>query len=153
VGIDKRHLKIDLCLDPKAAHAGEYVGAVELAGPGIDPVQIPMVVTIQDRASVGLAVFLTVMAIVSGAFYRWAVNRPEGKLAKDLKEFGRYVISHYLNAGVAFVAGFGAAYAIYAKNLTFGAKPLEDQVTLLTAVFAAVVTVMTPAKPGVTPES
>lgn len=145
-GANRTSASIQFCFDAADAVAGIYDGVIEVYGSDIEPLAIKATVTVQSSLkTLAAAVALSILLGVGGAFYRWAVDKPAGTLGSDLRAFGNYLNTHWVNVGFAIGAAVGVAFV--KPGLAFQLGTLSDWVGLSVASASAAAVVIIPANP------
>ncbi|HEY5053950.1 MAG TPA: hypothetical protein VII45_11135 [Solirubrobacterales bacterium] len=138
---DRKSIEFSVCLDPDGISPGKYVGAITVAGPaGLSATSINVTVTAKEEGlfwvglSVSLAVAFCLLVLKDAATAFDAQGKKWGKALlvplKDLRWWG----ATFVTLGAAF----GALYAIYNNDPTWGATGFASISALVGSAFAAI---------------
>jgi hypothetical protein len=142
VANDGRSVLVEACTErpDRDSKAGRYKGRVRVAGAGVEPVDLPVEITI--RAGVRSTLWLAIAAAALGVALTHVGTpiQPNVTTKKVATAIG-------ILAGI--VAGLAAAYLAYDADPTWGAERAQDTVTLFLAAVAAASGAMSGAGAGV----
>ena len=167
----RKEVAVTVCLDPARAGAdpidpGTYVGSVKVASREIQPVNVPVTMTLQYPGYRWMVPVLAIITLIGGSFVVWAHetkskeeevrarSRRRDETTKDdhdvwsvasLQELPGWIVRHYVGVFAGAIAAIGVFTASYWRNVAWGAKAPEDWLALLGAVFTAYTTALTAA--------
>lgn len=105
------YLRVNLCLDAHGVSPGSYSGALMVAGAGIEPVTLPLTVTLQDNGVPTILIGLLVAAMAA-AFYKWFLDdfADRGNLSPSIGGFIIWIRRQWVRVAIALVVGPGAVF-------------------------------------------
>jgi hypothetical protein len=144
---DRQSITFDICLNPGSIPPGKYVGGVTLSGPpglGAASVSLTVNAKVDTPFYVGSAVSLIaaflLLVLKDAAAYRGKQTNPPNPPPDWGKSFLHPLADPvwWVTTIAALGAAFGALYAIYAGNPTWGSGGFSDIAALIGAAFAAI---------------
>lgn len=131
-------LRVTLCLTPGGVPAGSYSGSLTIAGPGVQPVELPLTINLKDN-NLFLIVFGIVVAAAAAIFFKWwtmKIADPESGNTVNIKEFLTWIRNQWITV---FVAVIGAAGGVFiTKFLNADSFVPNDRWELWVTTFTAV---------------
>jgi hypothetical protein len=152
----RKEVAVTVCVDPARAGAdpidpGTYVGSIQVVSREIQPVTIPITVTLQYPGYRWMVPLLAIVTLIAGSFVVWAHETRSKEDDSDvwfterLQELPGWIARHYVGVFAGAIAAVGVFTASYWRSEAWGAKAPEDWLALLGAVFTAFTTALTAA--------
>lgn len=160
----RKDVALTVCVDATEAGAdpGTYRGSVRLLGAGIQPVIVPVSVTLQYPGFRWIVPVMAVVVFLAGSFLVWASTRKAAIAAtsssetdsvwKSVRLFPGWILDNYVGVVAGVIAAISVFIAKYWRNAPWGAMAPEDWFALLGGLFTAYTTALTAGSALVTPQ-
>lgn len=160
---DRKELGLTICVDPTRSDAdpGTYVGSVRISSRFIQPVTVPVTVTLQQPGYRWIVPLFGVITLLAGSFTVWAAGKKAQQGAsstpgvesvwKDLRQLPAWMLDNYVGVVAGAIAAISVFVAKYWRNPAWGARAPEDWLALLGSVFTAYTASLTAATALVPP--
>jgi hypothetical protein len=166
----QKEIGLTVCLDPRyfSADPGTYVGSVRISGRAIQPVTVPLTVTLQYVGYQWVVWIIGIVTFFAGTFVVWAAGKkaaaaeaqeekPLRSIWRDLRELGPWIANNYIGVVGGAIAATSVYLSKYWRSAPWGASAPEDWFALLGGMFTAYTATLTaasallPSMPGRAP--
>jgi hypothetical protein len=155
-----KEVSLTVCVDSTGSEVdpGTYVGSVRIVGRGIQPVTVPVTVSLQYSGYRWIVPLLGVVTFIGGSFLVWASHKrasyteeTKGSIWRDIDDLPGWIANNYVGVAGGAIAAISVFIAKYWRNAPWGASAPEDWFALLGGMFTAYTTTLTAATALVTP--
>jgi hypothetical protein len=157
----RKEVSLTICINATGADLdpGTYVGSVRIVGRGIQPVTVPVTVSLQYSGYRWIVPLLGVVTFIGGSFLVWASHKrasykedeEKGSIWRDIGDLPGWIANNYVGVAGGTIAAISVFIAKYWRNAPWGASAPEDWFALLGGMFTAYTTTLTAATALVTP--
>ena len=154
-----KEVSLTVCVDATTfdVDPGTYVGSVRILGRAIQPVTVPVTVSLQYSGYRWVVPVLGVVTFLGGSFLVWASHKRasftegKGSIWRDIGELPGWIANNYVGVAGGVIAAISVFIAKYWRTAPWGASAPEDWFALLGGMFTAYTTTLTAATALVTP--
>jgi hypothetical protein len=156
----RKEVSLTICVDATGFEVdpGTYVGSVRIVGRGIQPVTVPVTVSLQYSGYRWIVPLLGVVTFIGGSFLVWAshmrastTRERQRSIWRDIGELPGWIANNYVGVAGGAIATISVFIAKYWRTAPWGANAPEDWFALLGGMFTAYTTTLTAATALVTP--
>jgi hypothetical protein len=157
----RKEVSLTICVDASALDLdpGSYLGSVRISGGGIQPVTVPVSVTLQYDAYGWMTPLLALVSFLGGSFVVWAshekvkMGRKGGSIWRRVGLLPGWIADNYVGVAGGIIAMTSVFIARYWRTPAWGARAPEDWFALLGAMFTAYTSTLTAATAIVVPKA
>lgn len=149
-----KEISLTICVDPSQADIdpGTYSGSVRIVGGAIQPVTVPVSVTLQYPGYRWIVPVMSVVILLAGSFLVWAAGKKAAARERstwtiwgDLSELPGWMANNYVGVVGGAIAAISVFIVKYWRTPPWGAKAPEDWFALLGSMFTAFTATLTAA--------
>jgi hypothetical protein len=150
----QKEVGVTICVDPRGfdADPGTYVGSVRISARSIQPVTIPVSVTLQYPGYRWVVSVIGAVTFVAGSFTVWAAGKKVERKGeapksvwKDIGELSGWIANNYIGVVAGAIAATSVFLAKYWRNSAWGANAPDDWFALLGSMYTAYTATLTAA--------
>jgi hypothetical protein len=150
----QKEVGVTVCVDPRGfdADPGTYVGSVRISARSIQPVTVPVSVTLQYTGYRWVVAVIGAVTFVAGSFTVWAAGKKverKGEAPKsvweDIGELSGWIADNYIGVVAGAIAAISVFLAKYWRNPAWGANAPDDWFALLGGMYTAYTATLTAA--------
>jgi hypothetical protein len=147
----RKEVALTVCMDPSITDAdpGTYVGSVRIGDRRVQPITVPVSVTLQYPGYRWIVPLFAVAALLAGSFLVWASHQKARHVeiwnVKALQELPGWIADNYVGVVGGIVAALGVFLSKYWRSPAWGANAPEDWIALFGSLFSAYTATLTAA--------
>jgi hypothetical protein len=158
----QKEVSLTVCIDPSGfdADPGTYVGSVRISGRPIQPLTVPVTVTLQYPSYRWIVPLIGGLTLIAGSFTVWAAGKkaqqsgkPPRSVWKDIDQLSGWIADNYVGVVGGSITAISVFLAKYWRNPAWGANAPEDWFALLGSMFTAYTATLTAATALVSPSA